>query len=253
MNKFLAVVFAVLVMSAVFLVGCGDEDKLKGKVVSDYDVNATTDEAGRIKKQYLDEDNRYCEYSEDDELRLYPTAEYECDANGVIKEKTFNVYNKDKKLTRCEHYVGKIFDYTEIYEYDKKGNTTKIISYAGAEKRENLVQTLVIEYDKHGNEIKAKTYDDSNALNNYEIKKYVKIKGEYLLKTDNIYTPEDELTDSTKYTYRKDGTTSKCVEVFYYDGEVDYKSVTTFDKTGTAYEYKYYDADGNEIEEPTYE
>lgn len=249
MKKLLTIICIVLAFSCVILTGCGDNNSsLKGTMVSD--SNSTTDEAGNIRKVYLDDTNCYYEYADDDEERVNPIAIYECNSDGSILRRDFYTYDDDGNAIKQVHYEGKTLDYTQVNEYDKKGNNTKIITYAGTEKRSNLTETLVIEYNENNNVVKTLDYDSENALDNYDITTYVEIDGVENIKKSTNYSSEGEINNQTIYSYRKDGTTSKDIYTVYSDGEVYYTRVTGYDATGTAITYNYYDSKGNEIDDP---
>lgn len=251
MKKTIVFLFAVFLSTSVLFAGCGDDEKkkLNGNMVTD--AHATTDEAGRVLHSLLDQDNCYYEYADDDEEQQYPLAMYECDSSGVILNKDFYEYDKNGNEIKHIHYEGDIFDYTEIEEYDKNNNQVKIITYAGEEKRENLSQTLVLKYNKNGNVIECRAYDSDNALDNYDITKYLTINGEELIKSVTSYDNTNNVTSKTIYSYRSDGTNSQDVRTVYdNDGKISYKAVTGYDSEGTANDYKFYDADGNEIDDP---
>jgi hypothetical protein len=240
----------ILALSAVAFTGCDDEETtdLKGNMVTD--ANSTTDEAGNIRTVYLDDTNCYSEYAEDDEERVNPIAVYQCNVYGAIQEKDFYTYDKKGNPIKQVHYEGTTLDYTQVNEYDKNNNNTKIITYAGTENRNNLTETLVIKYNKNNNIIKTMAYDSDNALDNYDETSYVTINGVETIKKNTSYDASGNVVDKTVYSYRQDGTTKKDVYTLYSDGEVYYTRVTGYDADGIANSYTYYDADGNEIENP---
>lgn len=254
MKKGISFLTIIVLMFIMALVGCG-EDTQSNYVESSSQVQPTTAEptypvGGKVDKSLLNEDNMYEVYDVNDKQHAYPLVSFECEEDGTIINGDIYAYDTNKNVTKQTHYEGDILDYTEVREYDEKGENTKIISYAGKIDRNNLTSTMVMEYDDNGNNIKSITYDGENKLFSTEETTFVEYGGVYYIKEDIIYDADNVITTKTVYSYRSNGTQVKDVRTEYKNGKVNYYMETGYDSDGNAISYTYYDKNKKVIDVP---
>lgn len=254
MKKIFSMMCIVSLVAVLMLTGC---DNSKNNQVETSTVPSTTlgypGENGKVDPSLLDESNLYEVYADDDVERIYPLQSYECENDGTIICGDNYEYDQNHNTIKQVHYEGDILDYTEVREYDGKNQNTRIISYAGEVKRENLVSTTTLEYDDNGNQVRSETYDSDNALVSYDETTYVQIDGLNYIKDNTVYDSNHKMTSQTVYTYRSDGTPSYDVRTVYENGEVLYYYQTTYNSEGDAVAYDYFDKNNKKIDTPQQE
>ena len=150
MKKILTAICISAILSSVLMTGCTKSNTTNGQTqpTTQFEATYPGGKEGKIDKSLLDSDNLYELYSPLDRDHEYPIESFQCKEDGTIDEGDIYKYDASYNVIQQDHYVGKILDYVEIREYDSLNNNTKIISYAGAVDRNNLVSTQVMEYDK---------------------------------------------------------------------------------------------------------
>lgn len=145
---------------------------------------------------------------------------YELESNGELSKKgelrSQNTYNlQGKVITNVGFFPN--MPIKNVYEYDKNGNTIKMISYDGSNK---IRQTLVWENDEKGNQLRTKYYNPDGKLSstkennnkregnfniNYDTNGEISSKTELIydsierISIDRLLTPNGELRYENKY------------------------------------------------------
>lgn len=253
MKKILTAICSVAVLSAAVMSGCGDNSNNNTAPTEPSTLFEATYPGtdGKIDKSLLNSDNTYELYSPLDKSQAYPIEVFQCEEDGTIISGDIYTYDASYNVSQQDHYEGDVLDYTETREYDDKGNNTRIVSYAGAIDKNNLVSTLVMEYNDNGCEISSKTYDSDNVLCASDTTEYVKIDGLYMVKNQKSYDQNGKLDETHEYSYRSDGTTSKDIRTCYdTKGKVKYYYQTSYDSEGNAITFDYFDKNGKKIDTP---
>ena len=256
MKKVFSVICVLSLVAVLMLTGCNNDNQ-DNNLSESSTVPSTTlgypGENGKVDPALLDEYNMYEIYAPDDRDHVYPLQSYECEDDGTIICGDNYEYDENHNTIKQVHYEGDILDYTEVREYDEKKQNTRIVSYAGEVKRENLVSTTTLEYDDNGEQVRTETYDSDNALVSYDETTYVQIDGLNYIKDNTVYDSNGEMVSQTVYKYRSDGTPSYDIRTEYENGEVLYYYQTTYDSNGDAINYDYFDKNNKKIDTPQQE